>query len=229
MLNKLRESTVHKITKEILENIEKNTPSHTIPPWQNNAMIWLIFPLFSHSALFRCFHYTLLHHQPTIHWFSSISSIAIAHRASQLRCVDRHDLIAYGDSKNWFTFGNFFLVRSIAARGTKVKSWEIQVTRQSILSLFVPNFKPLDSFIDLIQDLQWPTLNEPVLVLSCGLGLFGLYYCLYPSGHALNQVSTNLLCTLSDPTLTYSKAHVHHQEGPHKHWTLAWGIATETQ
>ena len=30
-------------------------------------------------------------------------------------------------------------------------------------------------------------------------------------------------------SLHYSRAHVHHQEGPHKHWTLAWGIATETQ
>ena len=62
------------------------------------AMISLIFPLFSlfsHSAPFLCFHYTLLHHQPTIHWFSSISLIAVTHRASQLRCVDRRDLIAY--------------------------------------------------------------------------------------------------------------------------------------
>ena len=123
----------------------------------------------------------------------------------------------------------FLLGRSIAAQRTKVKSWEILVTKQGILSLSVPSFKPLASFTDLIQDLQWPTLDEPVFVLWCGLSLFGLHYCLYPSGHALNQVSTNLLCTLSDPTFTYSKAHVHHQEGPHKHWTLAWGIDTETQ
>ena len=63
-----------------------------------NAMISLIFPLFSlfsHSALFCCFCYTLLHHQPTIHQFSSISLIAVTYRASQLRCVDRRDLIAY--------------------------------------------------------------------------------------------------------------------------------------
>ena len=31
----------------------------------------------------------------------------------------------YSDSKNWFTSGNFFLGRSIAARGTRAKSWEI--------------------------------------------------------------------------------------------------------
>ena len=34
MPNKFRESTVHEITKEIPE---KNVPSHTIPPWRNNA------------------------------------------------------------------------------------------------------------------------------------------------------------------------------------------------
>ena len=60
----------------------------------------------------------------------------------------------YSDSKNWFTSGNFFLGRSIAAQGTRAKSWEIQVTKQSILSLFVQSFKPLAPFIDLIQDLQ---------------------------------------------------------------------------
>ena len=53
-------------------------------------------------------------------------------------------------------------------------------------------------------------------MLVLGLGLFGLYHSLYPSGHALNQVSTNPLGTLSNPTFTYSKAHVHQQEGPHK-------------
>ena len=37
MPNKFRESMVHKITKEIPEKIEKILPSHTIPPWRNNA------------------------------------------------------------------------------------------------------------------------------------------------------------------------------------------------
>ena len=64
----------------------------------------------------------------------------------------------------------------------------------------MPSFK----LIDLRQNLQCPTLDEPVL-LTCGLSLFGLYYCLYPSEHALNQVSTNLLDILSDPTFTYTK------------------------
>ena len=55
-----------------------------------------IFPLFFlYSAPFRCSRYTPLHHRPTIHRFSSISSIAVAHRTSRLRRVDRRDLIAY--------------------------------------------------------------------------------------------------------------------------------------
>ena len=62
--------------------------------------------------------------------------------------------VMYSDSKNWFTLGNFFLVRSIVAQRTKVKSWEIQVAKQGILSLSVPSSKLLASFIDLIQDLQ---------------------------------------------------------------------------
>ena len=60
----------------------------------------------------------------------------------------------YSDSKNWFMLGKNFLVRSITAQRTKVKSWEIKVTKQGILSLSVPSFKLLASFIDLIQDLQ---------------------------------------------------------------------------
>ena len=34
--------------------------------------------------------------------------------------------VEYSDSKNWFTLGNFFLVRSIVAQRTKVKSWKFR-------------------------------------------------------------------------------------------------------
>jgi ribonuclease HI len=37
MPNKLRESTMHEITEKILANIEGIIPSHTIPPWRNDA------------------------------------------------------------------------------------------------------------------------------------------------------------------------------------------------
>ena len=69
----------------------------------------------------------------------------------------------------------------------------------------------------LIYILQSGRYSESVVLLALGLALFGLYHHLHPSGHALNQVSTNPLGTLSDPTFTYSKAYVHQQEGPHKH------------
>ena len=89
-------------TPLIMNNVNGHLLLHVdqqVEVWMKvGVMISLIFPLFSlfsHSALFCCFRYTPLHHQPTIHQFSSISSIAIAHRASQLRCVDRCDLIAY--------------------------------------------------------------------------------------------------------------------------------------
>jgi len=79
------------------------------------------------------------------------------------------------------------------AQKTKLDSWEFIVTKESITSLFVPNVKVLAPCIDLIQDLQSPTLNEPVFVLVPNFPSFGLYHCLYPPGHALNWVSTNLL------------------------------------
>ena len=60
----------------------------------------------------------------------------------------------YSDSKNWFTFGNFFLARPIVAQITKLNLWEFFVTERSILALFVPNVKTLASCVDLIQHLQ---------------------------------------------------------------------------
>ena len=204
---------------------------HSAPLLTHNSPIFLYFIDHHHTL-----HFSALLCWPT--WPHSIHEMYLTYDTYWCYWNVSHQHVShntalpgfhmYSDSKNWFTFGKFFHVRSIVAQGTKAKSWENQITKQSILSLFVPSFKPLASFIDLIQDLQWPTLNEPVFVLSLGLSLFGLYYCLCPSGHALNQVSTTSF-VLSDPTFTYSKAHVHHQEGPHKHWTLAWGIATDTQ
>jgi len=92
----------------------------------------------------------------------------------------------YSDSKNWFTFGKFFLARPIVAQITKLNSWEFFITNQSIMVLFVPNVKTLASCIDLIQDLQWPPLNEPVFVLVASFPFFGLNHCLHPPGHTLN-------------------------------------------
>ena len=40
------------------------------------------------------------------------------------------------------------------AQITKLNSWELSVTKKSIVALFIPNAKTLASCIDLIQDLQ---------------------------------------------------------------------------
>ena len=92
----------------------------------------------------------------------------------------------YSDSKNWFTFGKIFLVRPIVAQGTMLNPWEFLVTKQGIISIFVPNIRSLCLSIDLIQHLQWPRVNEPVFVLALHISSFGHYHCSYPSGHALN-------------------------------------------
>ena len=72
--------------------------SRFYPPHFTHVMIllfFLCFPLFFFCAPFCCCHYTPLHSQPTIHQFFCILSIAVVHHASQLCCVDSHDLIAY--------------------------------------------------------------------------------------------------------------------------------------
>ena len=37
MPHKFKESTIHEITKGILEDMEKITPTHTLPPWQTDV------------------------------------------------------------------------------------------------------------------------------------------------------------------------------------------------
>ena len=88
--------------------------------------------------------------------------------------------------------GQILLVRQIVAQGTKVKSWEFVVTKISILSFVVRKYRSLVLVIDLISILQSRHLDESVFLLVLGLASFGLYHCLYPSGHALNQISTHL-------------------------------------
>ena len=39
MLNKFRESMIHEIMKETPRNLEKITPTHTMPPWQTDARV----------------------------------------------------------------------------------------------------------------------------------------------------------------------------------------------
>ena len=81
----------------LIQITDNGNPNECIIGYVDNttAMYRYFSFIFLYAALFRCSRYTPLHHQPTIHRFSSISLIAVTHRASRLRCVDRRDLIAY--------------------------------------------------------------------------------------------------------------------------------------
>jgi hypothetical protein len=76
---------------------------------------------------------------------------------------------------------------------TKVNPWENLATKVDIMSFVVPNPRNSTSANQLIYIFQSGRVNESVFLLEHGLGPFGLYHCLYPSGHTPNQVSTNLL------------------------------------
>ena len=73
---------------------------------------------------------------------------------------------AYSEQKNWLTKGQILLVGQIMAQGTKVKSWEIQVTKLGILSFVVPNEKYLALFVDLILTLEQGPLSQSVFLLT---------------------------------------------------------------
>ena len=146
--------------------------------------------------------------------------------------------LTYSDPKNWFTRGQILLVSQIMAQVTKLNPWNFVVTKLCISSFVMPKFRTLTLAHHLIYILQSSRFSESVFLLAYGLALFGPYHHPYPSGHALNQFSTKTLGTLSNPTFTYSKAHVHQQEGPHKHWPLPgvlpqifnrpWQVAVQT-
>ena len=90
--------------------------------------------------------------------------------------------------------GQILLVSQIVAQGTKIKAWEIVVTKISILFFVMQKYRTLVFVINLISILQSGHLNESVLLLVLGLGSFCLYHSLYPSGHALKYIITTLLC-----------------------------------
>ena len=56
---------------------------------------------------------------------------------------------------------------------------------------------------------------------------FSLYHWPYPSGHAPNHISTNLLWYSLIPPSPGPKAPAHQQEGPCIHWVATWGVATD--
>jgi len=96
----------------------------------------------------------------------------------------------YNEPKNLFTKGQILLVSQIMAQGTKVNVCEILITKVDILSFVTPKYRILVPAIGLIYILQLGTLDQSVFLPVLGLTPFSLYH---PSGHALNQISTNLL------------------------------------
>ena len=101
--------------------------------------------------------------------------------------------MTYSEQKNQFIKGQILLMSQIVAQETKGKAWKFVVTKTSILSSVMWKYRTLVFGINLILVLQSSHLNESVFLLILGLGSFGLYYCLYPPGHTLNQISTYLL------------------------------------
>ena len=59
----------------------------------------------------------------------------------------------------------------IVAQGTKIKAWEIVVTKVSILSFVMPNIKHIPLFVDFILTLEWGPVNESVFLLAGGFHL----------------------------------------------------------
>lgn len=79
------------------------------------------------------------------------------------------------------------------AQRTKVNTCQKNITQLDIFSLVMQMYRVLVPAIGLMYILQLGTLNESAFLLVLGLAPFGPYHCLYPCGHALNQISTNLL------------------------------------
>jgi len=79
------------------------------------------------------------------------------------------------------------------AQGTKVNMCEFFITKMDILSFVTPKHRTLVPAIGLIYILQLGTLDESVFLPVHGFALFGLYHWPYHSGHASNQIHTNLL------------------------------------
>ena len=102
----------------------------------------------------------------------------------------------YSEQKNWFTKGQNLHVSQIMAQGTKTNVCEFFMTKVDILTFVTPKSRTLVPVVGLISIVNWaPYMNQLFCWdLVCALGP---YHCLYPPGHALNQISTILLwCSL---------------------------------
>ena len=107
----------------------------------------------------------------------------------------------------------------IAAQITKVNSWDNLITKVDILSFVPPEYRGLVPAIDLIYILQNGTHDGTVSLLVLGWAPFGLSHSLYPSGHALNEISAYIppLVFYPNPPAPAPKAQAYPQQGPYMH------------
>ena len=78
------------------------------------------------------------------------------------------------------------LVCQIVAQRTKIKVWEIVVTKIGIFSFVPQKYRTLVFVVNLISILQSGHIDESVFLLATQFCLFGLYHCPYPLRDALN-------------------------------------------
>ena len=86
-------------------------------------------------------------------------------------CGDWIFVSMYSEQKNRPTKGQISLVRQIAAQITKVKPWEISITKAGILFFVVPNSKHSASFVDFILTLTWDPFHGTVFLHTSKLAL----------------------------------------------------------
>ena len=82
--------------------------------------------------------------------------------------------------------GQILLVCQIVAQRTKIKAWEIVVTKVGILSFVTQKYRTLVFVVNLISILQSGHIDESVFLLALRFASFGLYHCPYPLGDAFN-------------------------------------------
>ena len=120
-------------------------------------------------------------------------------------------LTYYSEQQNWFMKGQILLVSQIMAQGTKIKPWEIVVTKIGLLFTIKQNYRTLVFVNNLISILQSSHLGESVLLPAPPLGFI---MAPIPLGMLLIRflwTSWHKLSIASPPTPI---AHIHQQEGP---------------
>jgi hypothetical protein len=111
--------------------------------------------------------------------------------------------------------GQILLVSQIVAQGTKVKAWEIVVTKVGILSFVMQKYRTLVFGINLISILQSGHLDESVFLPALSFPDLAFITASILLGRLLITFLQTSFSILSIPPAEVSKAHAHKQGGPH--------------